>query len=325
MSLQMLSLNQADPRSEKLVLAYVREARSNGALFMEVPDEIGFLCLTFFATFEAPFEHLLAQRQYQQAIEFAADAPNDALRTRETIRKLQVALFPRDGPVPPLDFQYFKILLQKGSLNQAESVCLCQRILHLAPYEGKAKIDNLLRQQKLTSSEELGDFLTPHDLKLAATVYYRAKCRWGCMTCFIKMGLSGKLIAYALSENFAPNWAQILRHVRRLRRDDVVAFAQQLVDGNYLSALEVVDVLLADGRGRDDVEMATEFLLHYLQHRGDHEEDGELQTKLLAINVRAGYPQVALGILESDEYVLTHYDRDRIFRECCNCNAVELD
>ena len=45
--------------------------------------------------------------------------------------------------------------------------------------------------------------------------------------------------------------------------------AQQLVDENYVSAQDVVNVLL--GSGRNDVETTTEFLLDYLQNRSDRE------------------------------------------------------
>ena len=85
------------------------------------------------------------------------------------------------------------------------------------------------------------------------------------------------------------------------------------MEQNYLSANDIVSVLLGDGR--NDVEKCTEFLLDYLQQRGNREEDSELQTKLLEINLRAA-PQVAQAILESDDYGFTQYDRNYIARLC---------
>merc|ERR1712154_152008 len=54
--------------------------------------------------------------------------------------------------------------LQKGPLNKAESIGLCQRILQFRPNEGKSKIEKFLKEQKLTNSEELGDLLARHDI-----------------------------------------------------------------------------------------------------------------------------------------------------------------
>ncbi len=105
----------------------------------------------------------------------------------------------------------------------------------------------------------------------------------------------------------------MLARLQETNRDDVKDFAQSLVDENYLTADEVVKVLLGDGR--NDVEKTTEFLLDYLKNRGDREEDAELQTKLLEINLRAA-PQVADAILESDDYSFTHYDRPYVARLC---------
>ena len=150
-----------------------------------------------------------------------------------------------------------------------------------------------------------------HDPKLAASVFYRAKVPAKTILCFIQLGQSGKIVQYCKTENYTPKWPDLLGHVQRLKRDDVKAFAQQLVDENYLSAQDVINVLL--GSGRNDVEKTTEFLLDYLQNRGDREEDAELQTKLLEINLRSA-PQVAVAILESDDYSFTHYDKNYIAR-----------
>ena len=101
--------------------------------------------------FKTRFEQLIAQGQYQQAAKLAADAPQGVLRTPETIQKFQSA--PNVGGGPPADLQYYTFLLQKGPLNKAESIGLCQRILQFRPNEGKAKIEKFLKEQKLENSE----------------------------------------------------------------------------------------------------------------------------------------------------------------------------
>jgi len=261
--------------------------------------------------FKTRFEQLIAQGNYQAAAKLAADAPQGVLRTPETIAKFQSAPNVQGGP--PADLQYYTCLLQKGPLNKAESIGLCQRILQFRPNEGKAKIEKFLKEQKLENSEELGDLLARHDPKLAASVFYRAKVPAKTILCFIQLGQSAKIVQYCKTESYTPKWPDLLGHVQRLKRDDVKAFAQQLVDENYITAQDVVNVLL--GSGRNDVEKTTEFLLDYLQTRGDREEDTDLQTKLLEINLRSA-PQVADAILASDDYSFTKYDRNYIARLC---------
>eukprot|EP01084_Bolivina_argentea_P125668 222620_1 len=100
-------------------------------------------------------------------------------------------------------------------------------------------------------SEQLGDLLARHDTLLAAYVFHHAKVPAKTILCFIRLGRIGKIVQYCKTENYTPKWTDLLGHVQRLKRDDVKAFAQQLVDENYLSAQDVVDVLL--GSGRNDV------------------------------------------------------------------------
>ena len=121
--------------------------------------------------------------------------------------------------------------------------------------------------------------------------------------------------------NYKPVWSDMLRHVQRLEREDVVQFAQQLVDEKYLSPLDVINVLL--GSGRNDVEKTTEFLLDYLEDRGDHKEDAELQTKLFEINLSFA-PRVSVAIFESEEYQFTHYDKKYIAKLCESARLFQI-
>ncbi|ETO05096.1 hypothetical protein RFI_32304 [Reticulomyxa filosa] len=255
------------------------------------------------------FETLLRQGNYAGAAEFAAKCP--ALRNEQTIaafKKIQ----PQPNQPPP-DLQYYQLLLKQGPLNKLESVELCRRILQFKPDAGKQRIEQFLKENKLEKSEELGDVLAPFDVKLAASIYYGAKIPQKTILCFIQLGQASRVVEYCKQENYTPKWPELLAHVQQMRRDDVKEFAQSLVDQNFLSAADVMTVLL--GSGRNDVEKTTEFLLDYLRNRGDREEDAELQTKLLEINLRAA-PQVAKAILESEDYKFTHYDKTYIARLC---------
>ena len=76
--------------------------------------------------FKERFKQLMQQGQYQNAARLAAEAPGGSLRTAETIQALQRAPF--NGQGPPPDLQYYQFLLKKVSLNELESLGLCQRI-----------------------------------------------------------------------------------------------------------------------------------------------------------------------------------------------------
>ena len=80
-----------------------------------------------------------------------------------------------------------------------------------------------------------------------------------------------------------------------------------------LTADEIVNVLMSSGI--NDVEKTTEFLLDYLRDRDDQKEDVELQTKLLEINLKS-MPEIAVAIMDCEEYKFTHYDRNYIAKLC---------
>ena len=210
--------------------------------------------------FKERFKQLMQQGQYAQAARLAAEAPGGSLRTAETIQALQRAPF--NGQGPPPDLQYYQFLLKKVSLNELESLGLCQRILNtqqIQPAQAKQRIEQFLKEKKLTGSEKLGDLLAPHDAKLALLVYTTAKVPQKVALCLIQLGQSDKIVPYAKSVNWTPQWPELLAHVQQMRRDDVKNFAQHLVSQSYLSAEEVVNILLGDGR--NDVEKTTQFLL----------------------------------------------------------------
>ena len=77
---------------------------------------------------------------------------------------------PQPGQPAPL-LQYFSILLEKGKLNEQESVELCRPVIQ----QGRQQmITNWMSEDKLAHSEALGDILLPVDMGLALTVYIGA-------------------------------------------------------------------------------------------------------------------------------------------------------
>lgn len=160
---------------------------------------------------------------------------------------------------------------------------------------------------KLEFSEELGDLLRQHDLKLACSVYLRAQCHQKAIGCFLQLGEFDKIVAYARSVNFTPDYRLLLQQLHRINPAQSLEFAQKLIANDPVALIEVenvVDIFMA----ANDAKSTTSFLLDVFQQRGDRPEDSELQTKLLEINLMHS-PQVADAILESDQYALSHFDK----------------
>lgn len=261
--------------------------------------------------FQKRFESLLGMGKYQEAAKLAAEAPQGVLRTTETIQRFRGLTVPQGQPLP--DLAYFQMLLKTSVLNAEESLGLCERVLQLNAETGKRHCENWITQAKLTNSEKLGDLLAKFDMKLACSVYLRANVPEKTILCFCQMGHFNKIPDYAKSVGYTPNYADLLMRLHATRRDDAKPFAAQLVERQMISVNDVINIFL--GNGKNDVETTTSFLLDYLKARGDRDEDAELQTKLLEINLRA-MPQVADAILESTDYQMTKYDRSYIARLC---------
>jgi clathrin heavy chain len=97
------------------------------------------------------FHQLMAAGQYPEAAKVAASAPQDILRTPDTIARFQAVPTP-PGQIAPL-LLYFQTLLEKGRLNAYESVELCRPVLA----QGRMNlIEKWLQEDKLECSEELG-------------------------------------------------------------------------------------------------------------------------------------------------------------------------
>ena len=80
--------------------------------------------------------------------------------------------------------------------------------------------------------------------------------------CMLQMGFAEGITRYCEKENCTPDWKDILAHVYESRREDVISFAKQFWNEQYLTAGEIVNVL--SGSDINHVEATTEFLLIYL-------------------------------------------------------------
>lgn len=123
-----------------------------------------------------------------------------------------------------------------------------------------------------------------------------------------------KIFQYAKKVSFSPDYPLLVTQLLRVNPDRAKDFSLMLIrniDGPIVDIMTLVNTFMR----ANDIKNTTNILLEYLKNRGDREEDGELQTKVLEINLMA-MPRVADAIMESAEYNFTHYDRLKIAQLC---------
>ncbi|KAG0175208.1 hypothetical protein DFQ28_005404 [Apophysomyces sp. BC1034] len=251
------------------------------------------------------FNQLFASGVFGEAAKVAANSPRGILRTVQTIERF------RQLPVVPNQMspilQYFSILLEKGGLNRFESLELAKPIL---TQNRKPLLEKWLKEDKLECSEELGDFAKQYDSMLALSVYLRANIPNKVVVCFAENRQYDKILSYAKTVGYTPDYASLLHNVARTDPDKAADFATALVNdesGPLIAADKVADVFLSQNM----IQQATSFLLDYL--KSNKAEDANLQTRVLEMNLIHA-PQVADAIMGTG--MLTHYDRVAIGALC---------
>ena len=262
--------------------------------------------------YQQRFDAFLVQGNYSEAAKIAADSPRGFLRTPETINRFKNA--PQAAQQMPVFFQYFGLLLDKGSLNKHESVELVRPVLQQGR---KHLLEKWMREEKLEGSEELGDIIRPHDMNLALQIYLQANVPHKVVAGFAETGQFDKILTYSKQVGYQPDYTQLLQHIVRVNPEKGAEFAAQLANeesGALVDLDRVVDVFLSQNM----IQQATSFLLDAL--KDNKPEHGHLQTRLLEMNL-VNAPQVADAILGNE--IFTHYDKPRISRLCENAGLIQ--
>lgn len=255
--------------------------------------------------FVQQFNVLLQQGNYKEASRVAAESPGAVLRNATTIEKLKNIPGVPNQPSPLL--QYFGVLLERGRLNKIESLELCRPVLQQGR---KQLIEKWLSEEKLDCSEQLGDEVRVHDLKLALNIYYRAGASDKVIACFAETGQYDKIVAYAKKVGYSPDYMFLLSRLLAVNPAGAVTFASLLINaegGALIDLNAVVDLLMS----RNLVQETTSLLLDVL--KGNKQEEAHLQTRLLEINLIHA-PQVADAIMGNQMF--SFYNRPRIAQLC---------
>ncbi|KAL2270263.1 hypothetical protein VTJ83DRAFT_2447 [Remersonia thermophila] len=255
--------------------------------------------------YQQRFEQLFANGNYQEAAKVAANSPRGFLRTPQTIERFK-RLPQQPGQMSHI-LQYFGLLLDKGSLNQHETIELAQPVL---AQNRKQLLQKWLTENKLECSEKLGDMVRPHDLTMALAIYLKANVPHKVVAGFAETGQFEKILPYCAQSGYQPDFVQLLQHIVRVNPEKGAEFATTLVNqeaGPLVDLERVVDVFQSQGL----VQQATAFLLDAL--KDNRPEHGHLQTRLLEMNL-INAPQVADAILGNDMF--SHFDKPRIAALC---------
>ncbi|AEO66194.1 88878c0b-bf59-4b83-8599-8676777a870a [Thermothielavioides terrestris] len=255
--------------------------------------------------YQQRFEQLFANGSYQEAAKVAANSPRGFLRTPQTIERFK--RLPQQPGQMSYILQYFGMLLDKGSLNQHETIELAQPVL---AQNRKQLLQKWLGENKLECSEQLGDMVRPHDMTLALAIYLKANVPHKVVAAFAETGQFDKILPYCAQTDYHPDFVQLLQHIVRVNPEKGAEFATSLAnhEGGSLVDLErVVDIFQSQGM----VQQATAFLLDAL--KDNKPEHGHLQTRLLEMNL-VNAPQVADAILGNDMF--SYFDKARIASLC---------
>ncbi|KAK0624744.1 hypothetical protein B0T17DRAFT_577343 [Bombardia bombarda] len=255
--------------------------------------------------YQQRFEQLFNAGSFLEAAKVAANSPRGFLRTPQTIERFK--RIPQQPGQMSHILQYFGMLLDKGSLNQHETIELAQPVL---AQNRKQLLQKWLGENKLECSEQLGDMVRPHDMSMALGIYLKANVPHKVVAGFVETSQFDKILPYCAQAGYQPDFIQLLQHIVRVNREKGAEFATTLANneaGSLVDLERVVDIFQSQGM----VQQATAFLLDAL--KDNKPEQGALQTRLLEMNL-VNAPQVADAILGNDMF--SYFDKARIATLC---------
>ncbi|CAF9906424.1 MAG: hypothetical protein HETSPECPRED_006177 [Heterodermia speciosa] len=303
---QVLSVSVDDNN----IIPYLLQNPANGPLALKLASKAGLAGAD--NLYQQQFEQLCAQGNYDQAATVAANSPRGFLRTPQTIERFRQA--PQIQGQLSTILQYFGILLDKGPLNQIESIELVKPVL---AQNRKHLLEKWLGENKLECSEELGDIARPHDVQLALSIYLQANIPQKVVAGYAETGQFDKILPYARQSGYQPDFAQLLQHIVRVNPGKGAEFATALANeegGPLVDIDRVVDVF----QSQNMVQEATAFLLDALKE--NKPEQSHLQTRLLEMNL-VNAPQVADAILGNNMF--SYFDKARIAQLCENAQLYQ--
>jgi len=287
---------------ENTIIPYLLQSPENSELAYKLASRGGLPGAD--QLYQQRFDHLLSSGQYTEAAKTAANSPQGFLRTPQIIERFK-ALPAQQGQLSVI-LQYFGMLLDKGKLNEHETLELARPVLQ---QNRKHLLEKWMGEGKLGCSEQLGDIVRTHDLNLALQIYREAACPQKVIAAMAELGMFEQILPYSKEVGYTPDFNNLLQHIVRVNPERGAEFASSLAkeDANLIDTTRVLDIFQSQGM----VQQATAFGLDVLS--ANREADGPLQTRLIEMNLMNA-PQVADAILGNEMF--SHYDRQRVAQLC---------
>jgi clathrin heavy chain len=253
--------------------------------------------------FAQQFRLLFDSGKYREAAQVVAESPAGNLRTPQTMEMFKAATPQPNVPSPLL--LYLQVLLEHGNLNNVESIELGRQVV---AYSRLSLLERWIKENRIECSEELGDLVrAANDHRLALAIYLKAGAHRKVFDGLIQLGEYKRAAEYAKRNGIPVDALSLIQSALATSPKVALEVAESLATDTADHAA-VADLFLQRGM----VQEATSYLLDVM--REDRPEQGDLQTKVLEINLTLGAPQVADAILAQEMY--THFDKQRIAVLC---------
>ncbi|KAF2720329.1 clathrin heavy chain [Polychaeton citri CBS 116435] len=293
---------------DNTVIPYLLQNPENAELAYKMASRAGLPGAD--SLYQQRFDQLLSMGDYQQAAKTAANSPNGFLRTPQTIERFK-NLPAQQGQLSVI-LQYFGMLLDKGKLNQHETLELARPVLQ---QNRKHLLEKWMKEGKLGCSEQLGDLVRVHDVALAQSIYQEAGASQKVIAAMAESGSFDQILPYSRQVGYNPDFNALLQHIVRVNPEKGAEFATALAreDPNLIDVERTVDIFQSQGM----IQQATAFLLDVLS--ANKPEQAQLQTRLLEMNLMNA-PQVADAILGNEMF--SYYDKQRVAQLCENAGLL---
>jgi clathrin heavy chain len=154
------------------------------------------------------FNQKLASQDYAGAASVAKDAPGTLLRNQDTINKFRNLPQVPGSPAPILI--YFNALLQTTKLNAIESIELARPVIA----QNKLNlIENWIKENKLTMSDELGDIIRAANPQLALNIYQQSGSPDKVIQGLIETNQLDKIMPYCEQTGHVADFIKIMRQI----------------------------------------------------------------------------------------------------------------
>ena len=255
------------------------------------------------------FYEFLKEKNFSGASKLAC-AEEETLRSRDVVESIKT-LFSSDIDGKNDCLQYFIQLSNEVTLNECESIEFC-RIASLR----QQQIENMVKNKKLTVSDNVASIIKSIDPVLAFEIYNEADNYTEVLNCLVMSEKYDKIQSYMKIKNFIPDYMSIFNILLENNKHKACEFVQIFLeeDNQFKDYDKIIDAFLK----HDLVHECTSFLMELLKN--DKEDDSRLQTKLIEINLLRN-PEIAEFMLAN--HMFSHFDRPYIASLCEKCGLTK--